>query len=49
MDSNDFGDALTFHLAPPSGQNFNLPNTLVYDQNTLYYINAYIIYSLIVP
>ena len=27
-----FGDSLTFDLAPPSGLNFNLLNTLVYDE-----------------
>ena len=29
---NTFGDFLTFHLAPSSGQNFYLPNTLVLEQ-----------------
>ncbi len=27
MNSNNFGDTLTFHLAPPAGQNLNLSNT----------------------
>ncbi len=29
INSIDFGDPLTFHLAPSSDQSFNLPNTLV--------------------
>ncbi len=32
MNTNDSGDHLTFHLAPLSGQNCNLSNTLLYDQ-----------------
>ncbi len=32
VNPNDFGDPLTFHLAPSSGQNFSLSNTLVCDQ-----------------
>ncbi len=32
MKCDHFGDRLTFHLAPPSGQNVILYNTLVYDQ-----------------
>ncbi len=28
----NFGDPRTFHLVPPSCQNSNLSNTLVYDQ-----------------
>lgn len=28
INCNNFGDCLTFHLAPSSGQNFNLSNTL---------------------
>ena len=31
MNLNDFGDPLTFHLAPPSGQNMNCSNILVLD------------------
>ena len=27
-----FGDPVTFHLAPSSGQNFNLSSTLVFEQ-----------------
>ncbi len=30
MNPDDFGDPLTFPLAPPSGQKLNLSNTLVY-------------------
>ncbi len=29
---NNFGDLLTVHLAPSSGQIFDLSNALVYDQ-----------------
>ncbi len=29
MNPIDFGEILTFHLAPPAGQNFNLSKTLV--------------------
>ncbi len=32
INCNNFGDPLTFNLAPSSGQNFNLCNTLVYDE-----------------
>ncbi len=32
MNYNNFGDPLTFHLAPSSGPNFILSNTVVYDQ-----------------
>ncbi len=32
MNCNNFGDPLTFHLAPSSRQNFNLSSALVYDQ-----------------
>ncbi len=32
MNSNDFGDFLTFPPAPSSGQNFSLSNTLVYTE-----------------
>ncbi len=31
MNSNNFGAPVTFHVAPPSGQNVNLSNTLVYN------------------
>ncbi len=32
MYPNEFGDPLTFHLAPSLGQSFNLSNILVYDE-----------------
>ncbi len=32
MKCNDFGDPLTFYLAPSSGQHVHVSNTLVYDQ-----------------
>ncbi len=32
MNCKLFGDLLTFHLAPSSGQHFDLSKTLVYDQ-----------------
>ncbi len=32
MNCNHFDEPLTFHIAPSSGQNFNLSNTLVYHQ-----------------
>ncbi len=32
MNFNDFGGPLNFHLVPSSSQNFNLSNTLVYDE-----------------
>ncbi len=32
LNPHDFGDCLTFHLAPSSGQICNLFNTLVFDQ-----------------
>ncbi len=35
MNCHDFGDPLTFLLAPSSGQIFHLSNTLVYNQ-TIY-------------
>lgn len=33
MACNDFDGPLTFHVAPSSGQNFSLSNTLIYDQS----------------
>lgn len=32
MNCDNFDDPLTFYLAPPAGQNFNLHKTLDYDQ-----------------
>lgn len=32
INSNNFGDPLTFNLAPPSHQNITMPNSLIYDQ-----------------
>ncbi len=32
MNCKNFGDPLTFHLAPSSGQHVNVSNTLLYDQ-----------------
>ncbi len=32
MNCSNFGDPLTFHPAPSSGQHVNVSNTLVYDQ-----------------
>ncbi len=32
MTCKNFGDPLTFHLAPSSGQHVNVSNALVYDQ-----------------
>ncbi len=34
MNCNNFSDPSTLHLAPSSGQNLNLSNTLVYEQKS---------------
>ncbi len=32
MNCKNFGEPLTFHLAPSSGRHVNVSNTLIYDQ-----------------
>ncbi len=40
MNPADFGDPFTFPLAPSSGQNFTLPNTLFYKQKVMTFPSA---------